>query len=293
MDYSYINGYSYTKSDPLPIKCLVLFFKHTKIQWIVQICAVTLHLCILTWGQIEKSQWFFPQMHIVEGSLKTVDFIGFVLLVATNIMCLAYVHKNIDVFEVMFAFQKKLSNKRPGKINIIADRVIPPFLTVLIPTDLVLLLLKVDISELKYLFIFSIEYWSFALNISMMICVFHRLKYILETLNNFAAEQDFKGLVEKDSTNQRFFSEYNFLENMKLIVIIHNDFCDMLDQFNKEFKTLMVMLVLSINATILWNIVMVIKFDMEFTSRNINLPSSFVYSGFTLGAALALVSSVF
>lgn len=290
----YTFKYKHSKFDPLPIKGLTFIINHQTIRWVVHICTAILHLAIFIYGLFEKALTVYPQWHITETSLKIVDLLAFFILVLANLMSFAWIHKNVELFNLMFYLQENSRSSEPLSSST-SETFLRRFVVLLGITDVTFSFLQYEFTVIRYTVAHNVEFWCFAMNICTIMYCFHRIKQILENLNNYLLKQEFRNITGKAKNGillptTHFNYEHSTMENLKFILQYHNHICNMVIKFNMKFKALLTILFMCINLTILWNMAIIIKFSMMLVSTETIEPCIAALFRLSLRAVISLVS---
>ncbi|KAF7278851.1 hypothetical protein GWI33_007914 [Rhynchophorus ferrugineus] len=265
-----LNEKLYEISDPTVFKFIVYLLRYKKLTFCLQIVLGLLHLSGLVHSFYGKFKVFYDLNDIDSAIFKFVDSFSNVLLVLSNTFVTFNIFHGTVLCDVAYYLHyNRFSNKQHEPVFVFSKGMVALHLLTLLPLTINCYVIAFQTGWKFYQYILArdIEYWFFNFVSSGTVAFAQKIKNKFSDINQLLSEIESEfivtDVVDDPNTIDNITTISKCLEKLEFIKEHHNALCDLLDRFNKAFKAGLVMIVLSINGNILWNVTVLIEFTTE------------------------------
>ncbi|XP_076258284.1 uncharacterized protein LOC143195202 [Rhynchophorus ferrugineus] len=290
---SVVNQKTYDRSDPIILKCVVLLQKKRAFSLVLQTALILVHVAGFVYSTYGKFSWLYQAQKYDNAVVKITDCVVNILLVFTNIYGLMKLSMNHLLRDItLYLTNKKLEETRH-------DTWFRKCILLLSISDLVPILInfymystRIGMDVYRPLVATDLEFYLFNLIVFAVLCIPQKIREKLHEINKLLVKcSDVNVAANISDKNEKFYiATYSaYAENLKSITKNHNDLCDLLDKYNKCFKLMYCLIILSIKSAVLFCCTILIEFGTKEKSVNGVDPKIFVrivYSLFIVSSML-------
>lgn len=257
------------KFDSYLLKLILILTKNPTHLLLSKISCTCLHFFGLLFAFQGKYALLYENVNASEGVFKFIDAVAFCLMVLTNVYSMFSLLANYGLLVEMNRFQRHLGITKYSRIFRIALALLYFVLILTMISTVLLLYGTYNPKLIRYIIPQGVEHICFVLVLSFITYHTYRIKRLFENLNNFVLErvEEFNNrklsIVSFESADEQYIYQDKYLAKLKEVTLNHNKLCDLVDKVNEAFKPCISMSMISIVATLLWSITMLIKYGIQ------------------------------
>lgn len=254
-------------------KKLPSVFQKNKLTILVTFFIVIVNILGYAYASHQKFIYIYSAMRLNEGIFQFVDMLADAVLNLSNTINAIHGLANLKFFVLVAQYNRQFERKDLLKNH--SKMIILIHLLALITGVVNLLyMVNVDLKMVTYVVYKLTEFICFNIAVSVFFWCSQEIKTTLKNFNNSIEE---KGKLEDitieelniKSTYQNFYKNFGIIVKWTNLTRKHNKMCEILDEFNLRFKSPVTISLIAITVTVLWSILMVIKYGFEDVSGEI------------------------